>query len=73
MGIRSITKYLALIRVGMNLAQKGVEWMERAKDEDGPGGEEITPDEYLELIPIIEEAIIDGLGLAVKVRIDPAD
>ena len=73
MGLRSISKYLALIRVGMDLTQKGTAWLEQAKDEDGPGGEEITHDEYLELIPIIEEAVIDGLGLAVKVRIDPAD
>ena len=71
MGMRSFIKYLGLIKVGMNLVTKGTEWMEQAKAEESPGGEEILAEEYLDLIPIIEEAIIDGLGLAVKVKIEP--
>lgn len=73
MGLRSIMKYLALMKIGMNLAQRGIEWLEDAKDEDSPGGEEVTAEEYLGLIPIIEEAIVDGLGVAVKVKVIPAE
>ena len=72
MGIRSIRKYLALMKVGIALAQKGSEWLEEAQEEDSPGGEEITVEEYLDLVPIIEEAVVDALGIAVKVKIEPA-
>ena len=71
MGLKSLYKYLGLIKVGMNLVSRGMEWLEQARDEDSPGGEEIVAEEYLDLIPIIEEAIIDGLGLAVRVKIEP--
>jgi len=71
MGFRSISKYIGLIKIGMKLVEQGTAWMEKVKAEDSPGGEEITTVEYLELIPILEEAIKDGLGLAVNVAIEP--
>jgi hypothetical protein len=70
MGMRSVFKYLGLFRVATALVQDAMKWLDRARDDDSPGGEDITADEYLDLIPIIENAILQGLGLAVKVKID---
>lgn len=72
MHLARISKYFALVKIGMNLAQKGMEWAEKARSDDSPGGKKITPEECLDLIPIIEETIADGLGVMVNVRVEPS-
>lgn len=71
MGLRSINKYLAIFGIVRNLLTKGSIWLEESRDEESPGGEDITITEYMGLIPIIEESIMDALGLDVIVSIEP--
>ena len=71
--MRSINKYVALFRVATVLVQEGMRWLEQARDDDGPGGEDITAGECFDLIPVIEKAILQGLGFAVKVKIDEGE
>ena len=66
MGYRSIFKYLMIFQIATTLMGEGMRWVRNAKDEDSPGGEEITPEELLELMPIIEKAVMQGLGIDVK-------
>jgi len=73
MGIRSIMKYLALLNIVSVLIEKGSKWLEAAKDEDSPGGGDITAEEYLELIPVVEEAIVAAIGVSVVVTIEPKE
>jgi hypothetical protein len=70
MGIRTFNKYLALFKVAAVLVQEGMKWLEKARDDDSPGGEDIVSDEYVDLIPVIEKAIRQGLGVTAKVKLD---
>ena len=69
MGMRSITKYLKLFRIVSYIIEEGGKWLEDSRDEDSPGGEDITIEEYLDLADIVENALVMALGIDVEITI----
>jgi len=62
---------MGMAKVAFKLIEGAQDWYENATDESGDGGEDITMDEYFDLVPLFEEAIKGGLGLSVNVSISP--
>ena len=71
MGLRSVTKYLALFSLAMGIVKKATSWIEEVTDEDSAGGEEITAAEWMSLSEVIADAIAESIGAAVDVKIIP--
>jgi len=69
--LNKLSLYFGLIRVGVKLTNAAMKWYESVTSEDSEGGDDITMDEYFDLVPIIQDAIKDGLGLAVEVKLTP--
>ena len=69
--LNKLSLYFGLIRVGVKLTNAAMKWYESVTSEDSEGGDDITMDEYFDLVPIIQDAIQDGLGLAVEVKLTP--
>jgi len=69
--LNKLSLYFGLIKVGVKLTNAAMKWYESVTSEDSEGGDDITMDEYFDLVPIIQDAIKDGLGLAVEVKLTP--
>lgn len=67
--LNKLSLYFGLIKVGVKLTNAAMKWYEDVTSEDSEGGDDITTNEYFDLVPIIQDAIQDGLGLAVSVSI----
>ena len=66
MGWRTINKYMGMAMAGMFVAQKAMKWADEAKQEDSPGGEDITPQELVKLDDLLSEAF-QVAGIPVKI------
>ena len=73
LNINKIKLYMGLAKVAYKLIEGAQKWYEESTDDSGDGGSEITIDEYFDLVPLFEDAIKDGLGLAVNVSISPKE
>jgi len=69
LNINKLSLYFGMAKVAFKLIEGAQDWYEKVTDESGDGGEDITPEEYFDLVPLFEDAIKSGLGLAVSVSI----
>ena len=73
LNINKIKLYMGMARVAFRLVEGAQDWYEKVTDAESDGGDDITLDEYFDLVPLFEDAIKDGLGLAVNVSIEPKE
>lgn len=64
MGMRSWMKYLALGSAFAGVGMRVFGWLQQAQAAGSPGGDDITAEEVVQLEPVINDAINQGLQSA---------